>query len=126
MNNGVNDTNNINVQNGGVVPPTNLQTLDATTAAAVVPQQTPGVVPVATQAVTQTVPVTQGVQQVVAVPQAGPAVATEPVVEPATVAQEAVEPIFAPVEQNIPGVVVAPPEDGGKAAPKPIQSKLFS
>lgn len=111
MNNGVNDTNNINVQNGGVVPPTNVQTLDATTAATVVPQQTPAVVPVATQAVTQAVPVTQ----------VAPAVATEPVVEPATVAQEAVEPIFAPVEQNIPGVIVAPPEDGGKAAPKPIQ-----
>ena len=120
MNNGVNDTNNINVQNGGAVPPTNGQTLDATTAATVVPQQTPAVVPVATQAVTQAVPVTQAAQPVVAAPQVAPAVATEPVVEPTTVAQEAVEPIFAPVEQNIPGVIVAP-EDGGKAAPKPIQ-----
>lgn len=121
MNNGVNDTNNVNVQNGGVVPPTNVQTLDATTAATVVPQQTPAVVPVATQVVTQAVPVTQVVQPVVAAPQVAPVVATEPVVEPTTVAQEAVEPIFAPVEQNIPGVIVAPPEDGGKAAPKPIQ-----
>lgn len=102
MNNGVNDTNNLNVENNGVVPsvPTGLQTLDSTN----VPVQP--VAPVATQPVVAAAPVVE---------------TTEPVVEPATVASEAVEPIFAPVEQNIPGVVVAPPQDGGMAAPNPIQ-----
>ena len=103
MNNGVNDTNNINGQNTNVVP-----------AVPVVPQQ----VPTASAPVVPTQPVVPA--QPVAAPVA-PVVTTEPVVEPATVAQEAVEPIFAPVEQNIPGVIVAPPEDGGKAAPRPIQ-----
>ena len=96
MNNGVNDTNNINGQNTNVVP-----------AVPVVPQQ----VPAAPAPVVPTQPV---------VP-AQPIVTAVSVVEPATVAQEAVEPIFAPVEQTIPGVIVAPPQNGGMDAPKPIQ-----
>ncbi len=90
MNNGVNETNNINGLNANVGP-----TTPAVPAAPVVPQQSVAPAPVVT---------------------------TEPVVEPATVATPAaVEPIFAPVEQNIPGVVVAPPQNGGMDKPAPIQ-----
>ena len=103
MNNGVNDTNNINGQNNGVP------------AVPVVPQQVPAVQPVVQplNAVTGAAVVPQPVTTAT--------VATQQVVVQATPAEQSVEPIFAPVEQNIPGVVVAPPEDGGKAAPKPIQ-----
>lgn len=103
MNNGVNETNNLNNQNTTLEPV--LQPIPAP----VTPEAVPAA-PVVNQAVMQ--PVVQTVQQPVMAPVVE-TVAPTPVVASVAVEDEA-------VVQNIPGVIVAPPQHGGMDKPNPI------
>lgn len=97
MNNGVNETNNLNNQNTTVQP--GVQSVPINTQ----PVQQPVVQPVIQPVIT---PVEQPVVTPLEVPQ------TTPVVDNAN--QDEI------VVQNIPGVVVAPPQQGGMAKPNPV------
>ena len=104
MNNGVNETNNLNNQNTTLEPV--LQPIQAPVTPNVVP-----VAPVVNQPVMR--PVVQPVQQPVMAPVVETVAPTVAVVS-APVEEEEV------VVQNIPGVIVAPPQHGGMDKPNPI------